>query len=103
MYGENGSGKSSIYWALYTLLACSEKNDITKIRKYFEKSNKESLVNIYATVAQNGIGNSFIKFDLNDNSVFEVSYQNQILIKIKRKRKSFSKRFFKLQTFTTLS
>ena len=41
LYGENGSGKSSIYWALYTLLECSEKNDITKIRKYFEKSNKE--------------------------------------------------------------
>lgn len=76
LYGENGSGKSSIYWALYTLLECSEKNDPSKIRKYFEKSNKESLVNIYTAVDQNGICNSFIKFELNDNSVFEVSYQN---------------------------
>jgi AAA15 family ATPase/GTPase len=23
LYGENGSGKSSVYWALYTLLECS--------------------------------------------------------------------------------
>lgn len=27
LYGENGSGKSSFYWALYTLLESSQKSD----------------------------------------------------------------------------
>ncbi len=52
VYGENGSGKSTIYWALYTLLQSSKK-DKDKIRKYFTHStlttpNHSSLVNIYA-------------------------------------------------------
>ena len=34
VYGNNGSGKSSVYWALYTLLQCSEKSDDDK-RNYF--------------------------------------------------------------------
>ena len=52
LYGENGSGKSTIYWALYTLLQSSKKSD-NKIKKYFTHStnttpNHSSLVNIYA-------------------------------------------------------
>jgi ABC-type lipoprotein export system ATPase subunit len=52
LYGENGSGKSTIYWALYTLLQSSKKDD-SKIEKYFTHSttaipNNSSLVNIYA-------------------------------------------------------
>ena len=35
MYGENGSGKSSVYWALYTLLQSSNKSE-EEIKKYFE-------------------------------------------------------------------
>jgi len=51
LYGENGSGKSTIYWALYTLLQSSKKDD-EKIKKYFTHStntnpNYSSLVNIY--------------------------------------------------------
>lgn len=51
VYGENGSGKSTIYWALYTLLQSSNK-DNDKIKKYFTQSmedtlNEHSLVNIY--------------------------------------------------------
>jgi len=51
VYGENGSGKSTIYWALYTLLQSSKKDD-TKIEEYFTHSTKSnpnysSLVNIY--------------------------------------------------------
>lgn len=42
MYGENGSGKSSIYYALYSLLQsqCKDKNSI-----YFDINSPESLVN----------------------------------------------------------
>lgn len=76
LYGENGSGKSSIYWALYTLLESSEKNDPNQIQKYFIKTNPESLVNIYAVVNNEGVDNSFVKITLNDNSAFEISYQN---------------------------
>ncbi len=52
LYGENGSGKSTIFWALYTFLQSSKKYD-EKIKKYFthsseEEPNKSSLVNIYA-------------------------------------------------------
>lgn len=42
MYGENGSGKSSIYYALHALLQ-SQYHDKGFI--YFDKNNPESLVN----------------------------------------------------------
>ena len=44
LYGENGSGKSSIYWSLYTLFQSSTK-DITEIEKYFDPTNSENLIN----------------------------------------------------------
>lgn len=76
LYGENGSGKSSFYWALYTLLECSQKTDTSQIQKYFNKLNPESLVNIHATTDADGVDNSFIKIVLNDETDFEVSHQN---------------------------
>lgn len=48
MYGENGSGKSSIYYALHALLQ-SQYHDKGFI--YFDKNNPESLVNKYTTTA----------------------------------------------------
>ena len=50
LYGENGSGKSSLFWGIYTLLEASFKQSI-ETDKYFQPfgSNEESLVNIYAT------------------------------------------------------
>ncbi len=39
-YGNNGSGKSSLFWALYTLTQSSIKRD-EEIRKYF-KNFRES-------------------------------------------------------------
>jgi len=57
VYGENGSGKSTIYWALYTLLQSSNKDD-DRIEKYFTQStqdnlNEHSLVNIYCPNDEN--------------------------------------------------
>ncbi|MDY0779965.1 AAA family ATPase [Tenacibaculum sp. IB213877] len=46
LYGENGSGKSSIYWALYTLLQASTKST-TEIAKYFTPNNSENLINLH--------------------------------------------------------
>jgi ABC-type dipeptide/oligopeptide/nickel transport system ATPase subunit len=57
VYGENGSGKSSIFWALYTFLQSSGKvqKDIFKYFVDFDDNNADtfdSLKNIFATSAQ---------------------------------------------------
>lgn len=44
VYGENGSGKSSLYWALYTFLQSARKRTIAK---YFDPNEEENLLNIY--------------------------------------------------------
>jgi energy-coupling factor transporter ATP-binding protein EcfA2 len=62
IYGENGSGKSTIYWALYTLLESSLKKSDDEIRKYFKKTGNESLVNIFTP----GRNDSHIKVVLKD-------------------------------------
>ena len=48
MYGENGSGKSSIYWAAYTLFQSCLK-EVADARKYFNKDHSDSLCNLYDT------------------------------------------------------
>jgi energy-coupling factor transporter ATP-binding protein EcfA2 len=68
LYGENGSGKSSIYWALYTLMECANKEDVKEIQKYFEHDNDERLINIYL---QHGTANwvdPFVEVTLKDGS-----------------------------------
>ncbi|WP_281323446.1 AAA family ATPase [Flavobacterium aestivum] len=47
IYGENGSGKSSIYWALYTFLHSVYKPDDSDIQKYFDPSNNQNLINSF--------------------------------------------------------
>lgn len=64
IYGENGSGKSSIYWALYTLLQSSLKEN-KDIEKYFSLDGNESLVNRY----QKKIG-SKIEVDLESDHIY---------------------------------
>lgn len=44
LYGENGSGKSSIYWSLYTLLQSATKTN-EQIEKYFTPNRDEHLIN----------------------------------------------------------
>lgn len=57
VYGENGSGKSSIFWGLYTFLQSSGKN-LANTTKYFQHydetqpSTFDSLKNIYATITE---------------------------------------------------
>jgi recombinational DNA repair ATPase RecF len=48
VFGVNGSGKSSIFWALYTALQCSSKKP-NEHKKYFEKIAplSQSLRNVY--------------------------------------------------------
>lgn len=73
VYGENGSGKSSIYWALYTLLeACSKSEE--SINKYFTKGIDESLVNIYRD--EDNVKDSFIKLELNNGTTYSLGFDD---------------------------
>ena len=46
VYGANGAGKSSLYWALYTFLQSARKPKNT-IAKYFDPTKVEHLLNLY--------------------------------------------------------
>lgn len=84
LFGENGSGKSSVYWSLYTLFEASVKYDVEQIKKYFKfgVADEETLINIYAdkiTEADNTEHyNSFIKVVTTDTPAknYEVSLLN---------------------------
>lgn len=70
VYGENGSGKSTIYWAIYTLLESAFKSENRDVAKYFEKGGQYGLVNIHAPRRHN----SHIKVVLKENELPDVSY-----------------------------
>jgi energy-coupling factor transporter ATP-binding protein EcfA2 len=46
VYGANGSGKSSLYWALHTFLQSGRK-PTAEVAKYFDPSDPERLLNIH--------------------------------------------------------
>ncbi|MFY7938371.1 MAG: AAA family ATPase [Flavobacterium sp.] len=71
LYGENGSGKSSIYWALYTLLEAVYKTD-AEINKYFMITHDDSLVNLHAKL----IADSFVSLELSDRTIYRIGYDN---------------------------
>ena len=49
IYGENGSGKSSIYWAVYThFQSCLKNPTKSDAGKYFDNNHTENLRNIYS-------------------------------------------------------
>ncbi len=73
IYGENGSGKSSIYWGLHCFLHSTLKPDIESVRKYFTPitdSNKESIRNRYAMHDSKNSGVSLTLVH-DDNSRYE--------------------------------
>lgn len=49
VYGDNGAGKSSLYWALYTFLQSARKPKHS-IAKYFDPAHDERLLNIHEQV-----------------------------------------------------
>ena len=61
-HGLNGSGKSSLYWTLYTFLQSSVKQPLSEVHKYFTLNTPQSLRNIHADDA----ADSFIKLELID-------------------------------------
>ncbi|MCG8837613.1 hypothetical protein G1K37_04525 [Tenacibaculum dicentrarchi] len=80
LYGENGSGKSSIYWSLYTLFEATLKKDKSDIKKYFKHhtEHEQSLINIHTeplVEAGNTSYPSFIKVTTDEDPIkeYEVS------------------------------
>ena len=47
VYGANGAGKSSLYWALYTFLQSAGKKPFGSIGKYFDPANPQHLLNLH--------------------------------------------------------
>ena len=60
IYGENGSGKSSIFWALHAFV--HYYNNETKSKSYFERENEKSLLNLF-NITEDG----FIKITFDDD------------------------------------
>lgn len=76
LYGENGSGKSSVYYALYTLLEAASKTE-ESVRKYFDPANSQSLVNIFADIPQGAdIPDSYIGITDTEGQNYLLSFYN---------------------------
>ena len=76
LYGENGSGKSSIFWGLYTLLEAAYKQP-NEVKSYFNSSDT-SLVNIFAnkqTAPGTGIEHydSYVTIETDNGKTFKAS------------------------------
>ena len=74
LYGENGSGKSSLYWALYTILECANKEDDNEIKKYFDFTNDEKLTNLFLNPANADWVDSEILLELFYETVYRLKY-----------------------------
>ncbi|MDR1881875.1 MAG: AAA family ATPase [Prevotella sp.] len=76
VYGNNGSGKSSLYWALYTLLQSSEKTE-ERVNDYFavyDETNEQtfqSLRNVFSQEAE-----SFVEIELQGEPSIRISQGN---------------------------
>lgn len=46
VYGDNGAGKSSLYWALYTFLQSARK-PTPGVAKYFDPADPQNLLNTH--------------------------------------------------------
>ncbi|MCB0745887.1 MAG: AAA family ATPase [Ignavibacteriae bacterium] len=74
IFGENGSGKSSLYWALYTFLQSVFKDTPNKVQKYFQYNHDENLRNRFAPDTED----SYIKIVFEDDheSITEKTISN---------------------------
>lgn len=77
IFGENGSGKSSLYWALYTFLQSVFKTEPSKVQKYFNPRHDENLRNRFAPDGED----SYIKIVFEDDhqSISEKTISNTVV------------------------
>lgn len=81
IYGNNGSGKSSVFWALYTFLQSSVKNNdgIKKYFKYFDNDDEQthqSLLNIFENEGEGAYIEIKIKNDDGPDKIFKISHND---------------------------
>lgn len=76
LYGQNGSGKSSFFWALYTLYFSRYKDSQVKVSKYFDRANDENLLNRYTATSSSVIQADFHNDDTDDDKTIMVSNAN---------------------------
>ena len=76
LYGENGSGKSSIYWALYTILQSSIKQEDNDVHKYFEVNDSENLRNRFADDSDVSSITICFSDDKGRQRIWEISNEN---------------------------
>ena len=82
LYGENGSGKSSIYWGLYTLLQSITK-DNTKTDKYFDFLNDENLINKdYIFHLNDTIGSGLYNSSIGKNVQIEIVQEDDKVLNL---------------------
>ena len=68
VYGNNGSGKTSLAHALQGLIQSSSKTP-DQLRAVFDRMNEENVVNLFAPAEES----SFVKITTSDNTCFEYS------------------------------
>jgi len=76
IYGENGSGKSCIYWAIYTFLQSVLKQNDNEVKKYFDPQSPARLINHFAPDDE-----SFIKvqFKAEDGTLTEKTISKDVI------------------------
>lgn len=77
LYGENGCGKSSLSFGLYTLLEAATKQP-ADVQKYFElpSNNENSLVNIWANLDSVEATNSYVEIVDDQEHTYRVSFKD---------------------------
>jgi len=82
VYGNNGSGKSSLFWALYTFLQSSIKPNDDAVKKYFlhfdegNTDTHQSLKNIYAQEADIPHVEVVVKEDNGNSKIYKIDTSN---------------------------
>ncbi len=80
VYGANGAGKSSLYWALYTFLQSGRKQPKGCIAKYFDPAHDEKLLNLHEqkepTPKPGEIALTLRDVATSNDVVFSISYAN---------------------------
>ena len=81
LYGENGCGKSTIYWALYTLYQSYFKENEAAVAKYFDESNDQNLLNRYDTDASQFLVKVVYKNETDVEKELELSPVNMTVVR----------------------
>lgn len=81
LYGENGCGKSTIYWALYTLYQSYFKESNAAVEKYFDINNNQNLLNRYHNSPADFLLSVIYKNDAGASKQLELSPTNTDIIR----------------------